>query len=615
MITNFLIPVTVNTLPQISELEGKQGMFVLPDGSININRKDGTWMVINKQSDHAGTLVPSANPSTTAGVAKWYWAKAGTYTNLGGFTLSKSGIVSYNGSTWSSLELDFPEPMKYIQQFADLNFPVTNPSVGEKVQCVDNFIIYQLLDGKTSTSSDLPSTSPTIWKSLGGSSDLEEKVNMLWNNDKLNSNPNTYDEFDYTSVDFTTTGLVLSNGSFNGSTAWKRTGYIDYLAGDEITVHCYGNDSHPIIALFDNSNVFQSSINFPSTGYTTSLYTATFTATTDGRMVVNNCIFYTSNSNYTIKIVRTLPTGGKIYLEYDEFLDFKVLTPDIIPTDYQELSENKYYSELLTANKTVNFNLATGAKVEIYAEGNYTLTINGFAINASGGITLVLKNTGINYVLYASDGTQEIVASGTPLYYRILGVDQNITFANNNDFAFAGSFSVSVSVKLLNNTSNFYMGLSNGANRVWDLAAKGLGSDLIFDAQQAASTNIYTATGGVSVNDEYRVTYTFTLNTIKIYINGNLSAQITSTPTATRGSGNLFVGKFASYQSLNSKIRDLVIVNKELTATEVAEDYSKLDKTTLSYYASNVVSFHKLNGILTDAKGTHNGISTTPLYL
>lgn len=73
----------------------------------------------------------------------------------------------YNGSSYptSGNGISF-KGANNIPQFADLSFPVTNPSVGEKVQCVDNFIIYQLLDGQISTSSDNPSTSPTIWKSL-----------------------------------------------------------------------------------------------------------------------------------------------------------------------------------------------------------------------------------------------------------------------------------------------------------------------------------------------------------------------------------------------------------------------------------------------------------------
>lgn len=107
--TNFLVPVTVNSLPQISDLEGKQGMFILPDGSININRKNGTWMIINKQSDHAGVLKPVDIPVIQAGDSKWWWAGAGTYPNAGGLTIDKQGILSFDGSDWKELELDIPQ--------------------------------------------------------------------------------------------------------------------------------------------------------------------------------------------------------------------------------------------------------------------------------------------------------------------------------------------------------------------------------------------------------------------------------------------------------------------------------------------------------------------------
>ena len=104
--TNFLIPITVNQLPTIAELDGKQGMFILPDGSININRQDGTWMIINKQSDHAGILKPDDTVSVQPGVAKWYWTGPGTYNHAGGFTFENLGILSYNGSSWDGMEVE-----------------------------------------------------------------------------------------------------------------------------------------------------------------------------------------------------------------------------------------------------------------------------------------------------------------------------------------------------------------------------------------------------------------------------------------------------------------------------------------------------------------------------
>lgn len=111
--TNFLIPITVNQLPTIAELDGKQGMFILPDGSININKQDGTWMIINKQSDHAGILEPNETVSVQPGVAKWYWAGPGIYNNVGGFTIDDFGILSFTGTQWQYLEVKIPELAQY----------------------------------------------------------------------------------------------------------------------------------------------------------------------------------------------------------------------------------------------------------------------------------------------------------------------------------------------------------------------------------------------------------------------------------------------------------------------------------------------------------------------
>ncbi|KFF24746.1 SGNH/GDSL hydrolase family protein [Chryseobacterium vrystaatense] len=112
--TNFLVPVTVDVLPKISDLKGKQGMFILPDGSININRQNGTWVIINKKSDHAGVLKPTDIPVVHPGDAKWYWARAGTYTNAGGVIIENFGIISYSGTKWEKNELEIPAGSEYL---------------------------------------------------------------------------------------------------------------------------------------------------------------------------------------------------------------------------------------------------------------------------------------------------------------------------------------------------------------------------------------------------------------------------------------------------------------------------------------------------------------------
>ncbi|AZA49564.1 hypothetical protein EG346_15875 [Chryseobacterium carnipullorum] len=145
--TNFLIPITVNQLPQIAELDGKQGMFILPDGSININKKDGTWMTINKKSDHAGILSPSDSISVEPGFAKWYWAGPGTYANAGNFVFEKFGVLSYNGSHWQGLEVEMPEV-----SVAD-EFKIENNEDAQGAQQINNWLINKVEGGEAGGSS------------------------------------------------------------------------------------------------------------------------------------------------------------------------------------------------------------------------------------------------------------------------------------------------------------------------------------------------------------------------------------------------------------------------------------------------------------------------------
>lgn len=149
---NFLIPITVLQLPSIAELEGKQGMFILPDGSININRQDGTWMTINKQSDHAGILKTTDVVNTLPGIAKWYWAGSGTYNNAGGKNIEEFGILSFNGAQWQSLEVEIPQA---------LVSPEFNPNSDSEAQGgkqISDRYDYLLAVNKSYISNEIPSS-------------------------------------------------------------------------------------------------------------------------------------------------------------------------------------------------------------------------------------------------------------------------------------------------------------------------------------------------------------------------------------------------------------------------------------------------------------------------
>ncbi|MHA7822483.1 hypothetical protein ACVVIH_06945 [Chryseobacterium arthrosphaerae] len=169
--TEFLIPITVNALPSISDLQGKQGMFILSDGSININRKDGTWMVINKQSDHAGILKPSGTVTTQPGVAKWYWAGPGTYSNIApGIVIDRAGIISYDGEEWDSLNIEIPNA-KIKTWVAQSYF------VGDQVINSSDSSIYEAT--APIISSEVPGISNKWIKKIGGSNFNEKAFNYV----------------------------------------------------------------------------------------------------------------------------------------------------------------------------------------------------------------------------------------------------------------------------------------------------------------------------------------------------------------------------------------------------------------------------------------------------
>ena len=90
-------------------------------------------------------------------------ADVGTY-SFGTTLANKYNVGFLSPSGWEIVSIDMPQATKNIPQFANLSFPVTNTAT-EKVQCVDNFIIYQLLDGQTATITDVPGISAK-WVSL-----------------------------------------------------------------------------------------------------------------------------------------------------------------------------------------------------------------------------------------------------------------------------------------------------------------------------------------------------------------------------------------------------------------------------------------------------------------
>lgn len=59
-------------------------------------------------SSFGGILRPTDNIIVKPGSAKWFWAGSGVYENASGVTIQNFGIISFDGSVWSVLEVNMP---------------------------------------------------------------------------------------------------------------------------------------------------------------------------------------------------------------------------------------------------------------------------------------------------------------------------------------------------------------------------------------------------------------------------------------------------------------------------------------------------------------------------
>lgn len=59
-------------------------------------------------SSFGGILRPNDNIIVKPGSAKWFWAGSGVYENASGVKVENFGIISFDGSVWSVLEVNTP---------------------------------------------------------------------------------------------------------------------------------------------------------------------------------------------------------------------------------------------------------------------------------------------------------------------------------------------------------------------------------------------------------------------------------------------------------------------------------------------------------------------------
>lgn len=108
-------------------------------------------------SSYGGIVEPGQTIPTVSGKGKWFIAKAGLYTNYGGFTFlaPNFNILSYNGTSWEKTEIPLPEPQNNSEKWQTINR--NSSTININYNSGSNVKINGLTSGDTITFSNLPS--------------------------------------------------------------------------------------------------------------------------------------------------------------------------------------------------------------------------------------------------------------------------------------------------------------------------------------------------------------------------------------------------------------------------------------------------------------------------
>lgn len=164
----------VNELESVTGLQAGELLFY--DGSNNLKKIDID--TFNNLSKTAKPLKPTDPTPTVEGL--YIPTISGTYANAGGLVAQEGyyTLFFFDGTTWTKSESKFPQAKKNIVNFSDIpsgDFPLVNVGA-DKVQVVHNGTIFQLKDGETADSTDIPSDDSLVWASIGGK---DENVNNV----------------------------------------------------------------------------------------------------------------------------------------------------------------------------------------------------------------------------------------------------------------------------------------------------------------------------------------------------------------------------------------------------------------------------------------------------
>ncbi|MCR4335923.1 MAG: PKD domain-containing protein [archaeon] len=189
-------------------------------------------------------------------------------------------------------------------------------------------------------------------------------------------------------------------------------------------------------------------------------------------------------------------------------------------------------------------------------------TANDFSGNSNNGI--------ISGATYTAAGGK---FSGA---FNFDGVNDGISITNTGAFNFAGPFSVSVWVKIVNNGA-----LERIVSNWWD--SGGQSFQLFYDSRtakvfgfemQASSKVNSTFSTIVDQTQWYHIVGTYDGSNQKLYVNGELKNTKPNSGTPVVTTNPIYIGRNRTGQYFNGTIDDVAIWNRALSAAEIQEIYS-----------------------------------------
>ncbi len=211
------------------------------------------------------------------------------------------------------------------------------------------------------------------------------------------------------------------------------------------------------------------------------------------------------------------------------------------------------------------------AATAVIATSGLTLHLdaaNTTSYSGSGSTWTDLAGTEDNITLVNSP----TFTSGTPSYFTFNGSNQRGTGSGTNVVP-STAYTKSVWFYLNSFTDNNLVSSDTGGHFMYMA-----GTTKLYCGH--ANWGVYTAfpsSANLSLSTWYNATLTFsTTNGMKLYLNGALDSSYTANKTAHGGNGSTNIAAFGVGNFLNGRISHVMCYNREITSTEVQDNYNAL---------------------------------------